>query len=188
MTVVEGNGEVQAVPVLLRRIIQELAPLTPPAVLKPIRVPRSRLVKEGVLEGYVGLAAQRVGAGGGILILLDANGACPARLGPALLARARSARPDRRIEAVLAKYEYEAWFLASVESIAGSRTLARDLVAPPDPESIRGAKEWLGRHMRTAYRPTADQAAFTARFDISLARRRSASFDKLWRAVRALLR
>ena len=110
MTVVEGNGEVQAVPVLVRRIVQELAPVTPPAVLKPIRVPRSRFVKEGVLEGYVGLAAQRVGAGGSILILLDANGACPVRLGPALLARARRARPDRRIEAVLAKCEHEAWF------------------------------------------------------------------------------
>lgn len=187
MTVVEGNGEVQAVPVLLRRIMQELAPLRPPAVLKPIRVSRSRFVKEGVLEGYVGLAAQRVGAGGGILILLDANGACPARVGPALVARARRARPDRRIEAVLAKCEYEAWFLASVESIAGSRTLAPDLIAPPHPESIRGAKEWLGRHMQTGYRPTADQAAFTARFDTALARRRSPSFDKLWRAVSALL-
>ena len=73
---------------LLRRIMQELAPLRPPAVLKPIRVSRSRFVKQGVLEGYVDLAAQRVGAGGGILILLDANGACPARLGPAVLARA----------------------------------------------------------------------------------------------------
>ena len=109
MTVVEGNGEVQAVPVLLRRIVQELAPARSPVVLKPIRVPRSRFIKEGVLEAYVGLAAQRVGVGGGILILLGANGACPARLGPALLARARRARPDRRIEAVLAKCEYEAW-------------------------------------------------------------------------------
>ena len=81
------------------------------------------------------------------------------------------------IEAVLPKYE-----------IAGSRTLARDLVAPPGPESIRGAKEWLGRHMQTPYRPTADQAAFTATVDIPSARRRSASFDKLWRAVSALWR
>ena len=60
---------------------------------------------------------------------------------------------------------------ASAESIAGSRTLARDLVAPPDPESIRGAKEWLGRHMQASYRPTADQAAFSARLDMRLARR-----------------
>jgi len=50
-------------------------------------------VKAGVLERYVGLAAQRVGVGGSILILLDANGDCPARLGPALVARARS-RPS----------------------------------------------------------------------------------------------
>ena len=97
-------------------------------------------------------------------------------------------RPDRRIEAVVAKREYEAWFLASIESIAGSRTLARDIVAPRHPESIRGAKEWLSQRRQTPYRPTADQAALTARFDMALVRRRSPSFDKLWRAVGALLR
>ena len=109
---------------LLRRIALEVAAGNPPRILKPIRVHRSKVIKDGVLEGYVGLAAQRVGAGGGVLILLDANGDCPARLGPALLERARAARPDRRIEVVIAKCEYEAWFLASIESIAGSRTLS----------------------------------------------------------------
>ena len=187
IAIVEGNGEVQAVPVLLRRMVQELAPARDPVILKPIRVQRTGFVKAGVLERYVGLAARRVGAGGSILILLDANGDCPARLGPALLARARSERPDRRIEAVVAKCEYETWFLTSVESIAGGRTFARDLVAPPDPESIRGAKEWLSQRRHTPYRPTADQTALTARFDMALARRRSPSFDKMWRAVGALL-
>ena len=187
LAIVEGDGEVQAVPVLLRRIAQEVAPDNPPRILKPIRVHRSRVIKEGVLEGYVGLAAQRVGAGGGVLILLDANGDCPARLGPALLERARVARRDRRIEAVIARCEYEAWFLASIESIAGSRTLSWDMAAPPAAESVRGAKEWLSQRMQVPYRPITDQPALTARFDMALARRRAPSFDKMWRAVCALL-
>ena len=187
LAIVEGDGEVQAVPVLLRRIAQEVSPTDPPRILRPIRVHRSRLIKEGVLEAYVALAAQRVGSGGGVLILLDANGDCPARFGPALLERARTVRPDRRIATVLAKCEYEAWFLASIESIAGSRTLSGDLAAPPAAESVRGAKEWLSRRMQVPYRPTADQPALTARFDMALARRRAPSFDKMWRAVISLL-
>ena len=139
------------------------------------------------MEAYVGLAAQRVGAGGGVLIFLDANGDCPARLGPALFERARVARPDRRIEAVIARCEYEAWFLASIESIAGSRTLSWDMAAPPAAESVRGAKEWLSQRMQVPYRPITDQPALTARFDMALARRRAPSFDKMWRAVSALL-
>ena len=173
---------------LLRRIALEVAAGNPPRILKPIRVHRSKVIKDGVLEGYVGLAAQRVGAGGGVLILLDANGDCPARLGPALLERARAARPDRRIEVVVAKCEYEAWFLASIESVAGSRTLSHDAAAPPAAESVRGAKEWLSRRMQVPYRPVADQPALTARFDMALARRRAPSFDKMWRAVSALFR
>ena len=141
----------------------------------------------GSIGSYVGRAAQRAGFGGGVLILLDANGDCPARLGPVLLERARAARPDRRIAAVLASREYEAWFLASIESIAGSRTLSGDLTAPPAPESVRGAKEWLSQRMQVPYRPLTDQPALTARFDMALARRRSPSFDKLWRAASALL-
>ena len=187
LAIVEGDGEVQAVPVLLRRIAQEVAPANPPRILKPIRVHRSRVIKEGVLEGYVGLAARRVGAGGGVLILLDANGDCPARLGPALLQRARAARPDRRIEVVIAKCEYEAWFLASIQSVAGSRTLSREVAAPPAAESVRGAKEWLSQRMQVPYRPITERPALTARFDMVLAGRRAPSFDKMWRAFSALL-
>ena len=57
----------------------------------------------------------------------------------------------------------------------------------PAAESIRGAKEWLSRRMQVSYRPVADQPALTARFDMALARRRAPSFDKMWRAVRALV-
>ena len=186
VAIVEGDGEVEAVPVLLRRIGTEVSPLVPLDVPRPMRVHRHQIVKEGELERYVALAAARAGDGGRIVILLDANGDCPAEFAPIILRRARATRPGLRIEVVLAKSEYEAWFISAIESIAGTRGIHPDLSAPQDPESMRGAKEWL--RMGGSYRPTADQAALTARFDMALARERSPSFDKMWRATSALLR
>ena len=187
IAIVEGDGEVEAVPVLIRRSASEVVPLSPPTILRPIRVRRQRILKEGELERYVALAAARVEVGGRILVPLDANGDCPGETGPVILARARAAGSGRPVEAVLAKCEYETWFVAAAESIAGTRGIHPEVSAPPEPESIRGAKEWLDNRMRGSYRPTADQAALTAGFDMEAARHRSASFDKMWRAMVALL-
>lgn len=177
----------KAVPVLLRRIGVEVSPLAALDVVRPIRVPRGRLLGADGLERYVSLAASRAGPDGRILVLLDANGDCPAELGTIVLRRARALRPDVPIEVVIAKCEYEAWFIATVESLRGTRGIWSTASVPPNPESIRGAKEWLRARMSGPYSPTADQAALTARFDMTVARRRSPSFDKMWRAVRALL-
>ena len=45
ITIVEGDGEVQAVPILIRRIAEVATPGIFPDVLKPIRVRR-----DGILE------------------------------------------------------------------------------------------------------------------------------------------
>ena len=185
--IVEGDSEVEAVPVLIRRIALDVAPLAPPEVLRPIRVRRQGFVKPGEVERYVNLAAILGAADGHILVLLDANGDCPAELGPEVLRRARTARSDRRIEVVVANREYESWFIAVIDGLQGTRGISADAQVPQDPESIRGAKEWLRDRMSGPYSPTADQATFTARFDMALARQRSPSFDKMWRAVNALL-
>lgn len=185
IAIVEGHGEVAAVPLLIRRIANEVAPGRPPTVAPPVRVSRARFLKPQKLARYVNLAARLGGSKARVLILLDANGDCPAILGPDLLRRAREARSDRRIEAVLAKREYESWFLAAIESVSGGSSPRSDVALPSDVEAIRGAKERLGR-MRP-YSPAADQATLTARFDIAAAHRRSRSFDKMWRAVAALL-
>ena len=88
---------------------------------------------------------------------------------------------------VLAKHEYEAWFLASAESLRGRRGLAADLTSPPDPEAIRDAKGWLSNRMATGkYREVLDQPAFTAAFDLAQSRRAD-SFDKCWREITAVL-
>ena len=188
VAIVEGHGEAEAVPLLIRRIGQEVSPLSTPDVVKPIRVPRGSMLKTGELDRYVSLAGIRVGSDGRILILLDAHRDCPAELRTTILERARATRSDLPIEVVLANREYESWFIAAVESLRGVRGISTDTDGPQDPESIQGAKEWLRDRMTGSYHPTADQAALTARFDLELARRRAPSFDKMWRAVSALLR
>lgn len=184
--VVEGHGEVEAVPHLVHRIAADLGHAV--HIPRPIRVKRDRFLKPGELERAVELAARQAGTDGSILILLDADDDCPAELAPQLLERAQQTRPDRRILTVLAKSEYESWFLAAAESIAGARGVADSVTSPPDVESIRDAKGWLSARMPPgrSYRPTLDQAALSARFDLNAART-APSFDKLWRDLASLL-
>ena len=190
IAIVEGHGECEAVPVLIRRIAQELSPGFVPRVLPPLRVPASRLVKQGELERNVIFAARKLQGAGGIVIIIDCdwNDCCPATAGPALLERARRVRSDIPISVVLAKKEFEAWFIAAAESIRGKRNLAADLEVPADPENIRGAKGWLSARMRTdaGYSETDDQPALTAAFDMAAARRAD-SFDKCYRDISAML-
>jgi hypothetical protein len=187
--IVEGHGEVEAVPILIRRIAARVDPTVFIEVKRPLRVTRSQLVRARELERAIELAARQVGKQGGILVLIDSDDDCPAELGPQLLDRARKARSDLPIGVVLAKREFEGWFLASAESLRGKRGLPDDLTSPPDPESIRGAKEWMARHMigGGTYSETLDQPALTAIFDLDQAAACSNSFDKCLREITGLI-
>lgn len=162
ITIVEGRGEVPAVPLLIRRIAAA-APTLEPRVPKPIRVKRGRFLKENELERYVDLAARQAGSDGRILIILDADDDCPAQRVSEILERAAAVRSDRRIRVVMAQREYEAWFLAAADSIAGHRELRSDATAPTDPEAIRDAKGWLTSRMPPGrvYKETRDQPALS---------------------------
>ena len=187
--IVEGHGEVEAVPVVVRRIAERESPFDVIQIPRPIRISKDSFVKAGELERTVELAARLAGEAGGVLVLLDSDDDCPAEQGPALLARAVEARSDRPIAVVLAKREFEGWLLAAAESLRGQRGLPDDLQPPTDPEAIRGVKEWLTGRMAAgrAYSPTLDQPALSARFDLDLARTRSESFDKFYRDTVALI-
>ena len=186
--IVEGHGEVQAVPILLRRLASALDPTLALQVEQPIRITKSKLLKAGELERAVELAARKVGGAGAILILLDSDEDCPAMLGPDLLARARIARGDVPISVVLAKHEFESWFLAGAESLRGRRGLRDDLEPPAQSENVQGAKEWLADRMigDHHYVETLDQPALAAILDLAAARRAD-SFDKCWREMNRLM-
>ena len=186
--IVEGYGEVEAVPVLIRRIAWDLYPELPIIVERPIRAPRNLVVKANELERRVELAAQKISGKGAIIIILDSDDDCPAEIGPELLRRASQVRSNLRIAVVLAKREFEAWFLAAAESIRGQRGLNDDIDSPNDPEAIRDAKKWLRQRMENneKYRETIDQPALAALFDIEQARQAD-SFDKCYRDIVRLL-
>ena len=186
--IVEGESEVKTVPLLIRRIAANLYPELPIVVPPPIRRPRNKVVKENELERAVEFVARQIGGQGAIFIIFDGDDDCPAELGPALLRRASQARSDLPIAVVLAKHEFEAWFLAAAESLRGQRGLKNDLHSPDNPEAIRGAKEWLSQRMEDSrtYRETQDQPALAALFDIEQARNAD-SFDKCYRDIVRLL-
>lgn len=185
--IVEGQGEVEAVPILLRRVLHSQTAHSV-EVRRPIRVKRNQVVKPGELERAIELASMQPNCRA-ILILLDADDDCPAVLGPKLLLRAQAARPDVPCSVVLAKSEFEAWFVGSIESLRGHCGIREEAVAPAAPEDIRGAKGWLTRQMSAGrtYLETDDQPSLASRFDIQQARQRCDSFDKFMRDVDALL-
>ena len=187
-SIVEGDGEVRALPKLLYRIANEqgVSLLTPKL---PMRIPRSRLTAPQGIERAVAAKAGEVMRAGGILVILDADDDCPAHLGPQLLERARATRPDRHVAVVLANREWEAWYLAAMPSLAGQCGFPSDLRALDDPETPRDCKGRLTRARGHGhpYKETVDQAALAAVFDMKMARENSPSFDKFYRDVAWLL-
>jgi hypothetical protein len=179
--IVEGDGEVKALPILLRRLAGWQTPGIFIQALPPIRVRRDRFLRrEEEFCRHLLLAGAKCGQDGWILVLLDADDDCPADLGAEILERARACAPHHRISVVLAKREYEAWFIAAAESLNGQRGFSFDPITAADPEAPRNAKGWIKAHMvGRSYGETTDQPAFTQRMDLLQAYNGSRSFRKL---------
>ncbi len=186
--IVEGHSEVESIPVLLRRLLAEWSQYEV-TIAKPVRVSRYKVVRPGELERACELARRRPSGCDAILLVLDADDDCPKELAPALLRRARRASADTPAAVVLAKSEFEAWFLGSLESLRGVRGLAEMAVSPDRPEDIRDAKGYLGRQMTggRTYVEVDDQPALAGHFDLQSARQRCPSFDKFIRDVESLV-
>ncbi|NVZ07797.1 DUF4276 family protein [Allochromatium humboldtianum] len=179
--IVEGDGEVAALPILLRRLAEWRSPGIYPDVPTPIRVHRDRFLnRDNEFCRHLHLAAGKCGEHGWILVLLDADDDCPAKLGENILQRAQDCVPHRPVSAVLANREFEAWFIAAAPSLDGYRGFVFDPHDATEPEVPRHAKGWIKERMTSrSYGETTDQPAFTARMDLQQAFERSRSFRKL---------
>lgn len=177
--IVEGQGDVDAVPLLLRRLRDE-AQAWGLEVAKPHRKPRKQLVKKEFLQIAVQFAGLTPDCAG-ILILFDADDDCPKDLAPVLEGWAQEVAGGKPCVVVVANREYEAWFLASIEALRGKAGILPEAASHPDPESHRDAKGELEKRMPhgATYAPTADQAPLTAHLDLESAYRRCRSFRKL---------
>lgn len=181
--VVEGHGEVAAVPVLIRAVATHLGHqvVVPP----PFRRPRAELVRPAELNRAVRLVSQRVRSTGGTLVLLDADDDCPVELRSRL--SAGLAVSHGRVEVVVANREFEAWFLASITSLRGHSSVADHASWESDPDLPRDAKKRLEQQMVESYKATRHQPGFSARLDVAVGMAHSRSFRHFVGAVDLLL-
>lgn len=186
--VVEGQGEVDALPVLLRRLVHDHAHCYEVQVGEPIRRKQYEFHREDTVRNAVRLAALQPDCGA-VLVLFDGEDDCPALLEAQVRTWARTAAGGKPCEVVVAYREYETWFLAALDSLRGRCRIASDAVAPIDPEAKRDAKGELESHMPrgASYSPTVHQSQLSAAFDLAVAHRRNRSFRKLTKAVGELL-
>jgi hypothetical protein len=179
--IVEGDGEILALPVLLRRLIDAVSAYSI-GVNHPIRRPRTDLVREDGIRRAVRLARVMPKCAA-ILIVFDGDDDCPKDLAPRVQAWGQAEAAPLPCYVVMPNREYEAWFLATIESLRGTRGIRHDATSHPDPESRRGVAEELRRRMtpNRRYSKTADQPALTAAFDMAEAHRSCRSFRRMVR-------
>jgi hypothetical protein len=175
--VVEGKGEVAAVPRLVARILYQLLERSPVAWqvdADPIRQPRGRLVAEGEPRGKRGphpvgvpraIALVRARSAHAALILVDRHQDCTGPWGPPTRALVSAQLPGA---AVMVVREYEAWLLAGHSAWSG----------PGNAAEVKNAKAAL-KHLWPRYKPTTHQLDLTNTMDLRLASDRSASFRYL---------
>lgn len=174
--IVEGHSEVQSVPVLLRRMAAVSSVYIRVAI--PFRFQRSQLTNEAPLRRAIDLA--RSHGSSAILIVFDGDDDCPKSFGPQIQRLAERLAGPMPCAVVIANREFEAWFLASLESLRGARGISSSASFAGDPDLPRGAKEILEEHMAgRPYHTTTDQPALTAAFDMRIAYRRSRSFRRM---------
>ena len=187
--IVEGQGEYEAIRKLLERIWHELLNGDYIEVLRPFRRPQGTLLKEAGLKTAVNAVKIKLGPESAegprklVLILIDAETACPKELAPRLLKWAQEARADADIACILPSPMFETWFAAAASSLAGVNGLPADLTTPEDPEEKGLGKGWIKKLLLRKYSETVDQPRFAARIDLAACRRNSPSFDKLCREL-----
>ncbi len=183
--VVEGKGDVEAIPTLCSRILHWMKAPAWFVDKQAIRQPRTKLV-DGTVKGpgkpckpqemarILALAGAR--KPDAVLILCDADDECP---GVWAASVPRLTHHKLPVAAVMAVREYEAWLLwaldAAVLTGAGLE----------DPERIRDAKGALAR-IDPAYQPTIHQLPRTRALDITRVTEHSRSFNKLVRELAKL--
>jgi hypothetical protein len=187
--IVEGDGEVEAFPILLRRLLGkrgcwDIIISNPPINTHGI----GNITKDNGLESFLELALRRPSCDA-ILILVDADSSCSKDFAIDLARRAFAYSCHIPTAVVATKYRYENWFLASLETLMGNIGLMDNLEIINCPEGISDPKRFLTEKMiqGRAYRETMDMAPMTNLLDINLVHQRSRSFRRLNHALDELI-
>lgn len=192
--IIEGHGELEAVPVLCNRILRGILDIDVGWYIDedPIRWPRSRLVNQSMpspkrlpnqeqVSKALRLATSRRPIPDGILVLCDADDDCAATWGPAVETKTPAGYSSVPVAAVMASREYESWLLA------GAKKSVRSAVRALQPDvAPRDAKKAMNSIV-PGYRPMTHQREQTQALNLNEAWANSDSFDKLVRSLAILV-
>jgi len=121
-------------------------------------------------------------------VVLDADDDDPLALEALVRAECAKATPLPAAVAAATR-ELEAWFLGAKESLRGIRSIGALAANPPDPETIRGAKERLTKNMdgNRRYLEVDDQPALAEKVDLVMAIERCPSLKRLVLSLQTML-
>jgi len=198
--IVEGHGDEISVRKLLERVWYEVAGGEWVDVLKPVRRPRTKLLKRDPatkeilpnrdeIHRAIKLASMKLANTEPdtprlVLLMFDADEDCPKKIVEALESILKLVDPSVDLAMVFPHVEYETWFVAAADSLRDFLDLRPGDEKILDPETARLGKKWIQdrfRHHR--YSETLDQVRLTHVMDLRLCRERSPSFHKLCREL-----
>lgn len=192
--IVEGHGEVSAVPEIVRKISYERENIFDCNVFKPYRMSRGKIVRFGddldkvIRYGEAKIASD--GVDGGILILVDSDDDCPVVLQRKFMKFFGRGNYRVPVSFVLPKREYEAWFISCVEHMRTHPSVRDDAISHPDPESLRDAKGFFSKDVLidgVNYSETIDQVRYSSIINVECVFERCRSFQKFCNEVGRIL-
>lgn len=188
--IVEGPGDVAAVPLLLRSIAYAHGVYDFTCCPNPIKGQNlPKLSVSGALEKFTSYALSR-DDGDSVLICVDTDGQCPKTAVEDFRRRLESTHVTKKVGLCFFHCEFEALFIACLDKIATAHTdygwHMEEWSDDVQSETIKGAKGYLTRHMKRgrAYKEIRDQGRFVAALDSDRLRLRSRAFrhlEKTWR-------
>ena len=186
--IVEGHGEVEAVPTLIRRVLREHLNEYELQIAGPKRLRRNKIEADLPKMLKYAVLDPKCKA---IIILVDSDKDCALELASNISRVTARQNIGMPVAIVCPKTEYETWFIASIDTIKGCTIGQREVVIDPaaicpgNVETVSGAKEWLNRWMpkNMIYKATQDQKPLTKMIDLQLAIKHSRSFRRLCHAV-----
>lgn len=188
VVIVEGHGEIQAAPILIRNILHHHQYYGPLEILPQRRKGMPGAVRD--FENNFNIALKEADA---VLLLLDFDCKecdCVAAASARFYEQAQGMRADMPFKVAFMVKEFESLFLANPEATRKVLSnIPADLPFPADPESVRDAKGWLSKAMPSgyAYKETVDQAKLTAALDLDYLRAHSPSYRHLEKSLLSLL-
>lgn len=188
LAIVEGHGDANAVPLLIRNILNSNDIFD--VDLCPTQRRGEYPSVDKNFDNYFLVAIKDKSP---IIWIMDFDAKkydCPYKEASKLIARASKLRPGWPIEIAFLVKEYEVLFLYDEKA---TRKIFSDISTqvefPPSPKEVRGAKEWLSeqRPRGKAYKETVHQEKITAHLDLNLLREKSADFAHLERSILKLV-